>query len=235
MKKVKKIHLKKQPDETSCGPTCLHAIYKFWNHTVDLEDLISEISQFDDEGGTLAVILGVDALKRGYKVLLHSLNLNVFDPTWFKLKPENLITKLSARLKEKKISKKERIAIKSYIEFLQLGGTLKFGDITPKLIRKYLSKNIPLLVGLSSTWLYQCEREDPLTNQYNDVSGDPAGHFVLACQYFKNEMTIEIADPYIPNPISSNHHYLVHISRFISALYLGVFTYDANILIIEKA
>ena len=34
-------------------------------------------------GGTFAVYLGCDALRKGYAAWIHTCNLLVFDPTWF--------------------------------------------------------------------------------------------------------------------------------------------------------
>ena len=29
-----------QPDETTCGPTCLHAVYRYWGETEPLAQVI---------------------------------------------------------------------------------------------------------------------------------------------------------------------------------------------------
>src|SRR6187399_1164714 len=51
-----------QPDETTCGPTCLHAIYAYWGDKEPLADVIHR-ARWLDEGGTYAVFLGCDALR----------------------------------------------------------------------------------------------------------------------------------------------------------------------------
>lgn len=53
-----------QPDDTTCGPTSLHAVYNYFGSSLSLHQLISEVRSLE-EGGTLAVMLGIDALKRG--------------------------------------------------------------------------------------------------------------------------------------------------------------------------
>lgn len=230
----KKYFIKTQPDETSCGPSCLYSIYKMaGEQQLSFKKVQADIEQFKDGGGTLAVVLGIDALKKGYEVDLHTMNLNIFDPSWFHLSHQTIEKKLNARLQARKNRKKESFAIKKYLEFIQLGGTLKFGDVTPELLKKYLLQGAPLLVGLSSTWLYQCKRENPKTNEVDDITGDPEGHFILAFEYKKKSRTILIGDPYPSNP-KKNPFYKVPIERFIASLYLGVYTYDANILIIKN-
>lgn len=54
-----------QPDDTTCGPTCLHAVYSYFGDALDLSTVIGEVQTLE-EGGTLAVLLGLHALRRGY-------------------------------------------------------------------------------------------------------------------------------------------------------------------------
>ena len=82
-----------QPDDVTCGPTSLHAVYSHLGYKIPLKKLISEI-EFLEEGGTLGVFLGIDALKRGFKATIYSYNLKLFDPTWSNLKMPELREKL---------------------------------------------------------------------------------------------------------------------------------------------
>src|SRR5690606_6247143 len=72
----------RQPDETTCGPTCLQSVYGYYGDHVELGQVIDEAGTLR-EGGTLAVFLGCHALQRGYEATIFSFNLQVFDPTWF--------------------------------------------------------------------------------------------------------------------------------------------------------
>ena len=72
-----------QPDDVTCGPTCLQALYNYYGDGIPLKEVIQEVKQLK-LGGTLAVMLGNHALKRGYKARIYTYNLTVFDPTWFK-------------------------------------------------------------------------------------------------------------------------------------------------------
>ncbi|GGK67937.1 peptidase-C39 like family protein [Rufibacter glacialis] len=225
-----------QPDDSTCGPTSLHAVYHYFKDTVPLDQVISEVS-FLEEGGTLAVLLGCHALRRGYQARIYTYNLHVFDPTWFKLSKEKLI----ANLKEQLIYKSDaklHVATHAYIEFLRLGGEIFHKDLTLSLLDRYFSKGVPLLAGLSATYLYNCARER--TNDrgeaiYDDVRGEPLGHFVVLAG-FDNEQEKEnviVADPYQENPLSKNNYYNVPITRLLNAIMLGIVTYDANLLAIE--
>ena len=226
-----RVELPAQPDDTSCGPTCLHAMYRYFGDHVPLEQLIAEIPSLET-GGTLAVLLGNHALKRGYDARLYSFNVKVFDPTWFELNQSELLHKLESMLPHQSSRKRLPTAIRAYAEFLRLGGEVRFRDLSGRLIRKYLDRGIPILTGLSSTWLYRTMREIPDTNADDDLRGEPAGHFVVLSGYDTENREVHVADPYSLNPISPERHYAVKMDRLVTAILLGVLTYDGNLLIL---
>lgn len=225
--------IENQPDSTSCGPACLRAVYEYFKLQIDLEDLLKDIQQFEDGGGTLAVILARHALSMGYKAKLYSYNLDLFDPTWFKLNSQEMIEKLNHQKLIKNKDKKFLTISDAYIEYLNFGGELVFKDLKRSIFTKYLKMGFPILTGLSSTWLYQMIREDSVTNIDNDIEGDPAGHFVVLYGYNEEKDEVLIADPYSLNPIKNQHYYSLPINRLITSILLGVMTYDGNLLIIH--
>lgn len=224
-----------QPDDTTCGPTSLHAVYSFYGKSITLKEVINEVSYLE-EGGTLAVMLGIDALKRKFKTKLYTYNLQVFDPTWFKDKKPDLIEKLKNQLKFKNNTRLQN-ATYSYIEYLEMGGEILFKDLNPSLLKKYFERNIPVLTGLNATYLYSCAREKMDSENksvYDDVQGYSTGHFVVLCGYDSEKKHVIVADPYKENPLSGNNYYSVRIGRLINAIMLGIVTYDSNLLVIEK-
>ena len=225
------VNMLPQPNDTTCGPTCLHAVYDFYNQPLPLDQVIREVQTLE-HGGTLAVYLACHALGRGYNATIYSYNLNMFDPTWFGLPPVQLADKLQQQLKHKKQAKL-KLATHAYLDFLQQGGRLKFQDLSPSLIRKYLKRNIPVITGLSSTYLYQSAREYGIKNDYDDLRGEPGGHFVVLCGYDKIKRTVMVADPLLPNPYAPGNKYEVKLDRLICSILLGILTYDAKLLIIE--
>ena len=234
VKLLNKLRILTQPDDSTCGPTSLHAVYQYYQDFIPLEDVIKEVS-FLAEGGTLAVLLACHALKRGYKAKIYSYNLHVFDPTWFRASNEKIIRNLQEQLIYK-TDPKLRMASEAYIEFLQLGGELKCDDLTVELLDYYFSKGQPILTGLSATYLYNCARER--TNErdesiYDDVRGEPLGHFVVLCGFTPEREKVIVADPYQENPFFRNNYYQVKTTRLINSIKLGMISYDANILIIE--
>jgi hypothetical protein len=117
--------------------------------------------------------------------------------------------------------------------FLRRGGELRFEELTTALVRKYLARNIPILTGLSATYLYGSAREFGPNGRPDDIRGKPAGHFVVLCGYDRDTREVLVADPLQKNPLSGTNQYTVSIDRVICAILLGILTYDANLLIIE--
>jgi hypothetical protein len=230
MEKKLNFTIRSQPTETTCGPACLHAVYRYYEDTISLEQVVSEVTHLES-GGTLAVFLACHALRRGYSAMLYTYNLNVFDPTWFGKDDLDIRERLMLQMSAKRDSKL-RTASYGYIDFLSLGGQLRFEDLTTSLIRKYLKRSIPIITGLSSTYLYRGTRETGYEGEEDDLRGEPTGHFVVLCGYNKEERTVTVADPIKQNPFSESHHYIISIDRVLCSILLGVLTYDANFLII---
>ena len=223
--------IKAQPDEVTCGPTCLHALYQYYSDSVSLKDVIREVKNLKT-GGTLAVMMGNHALKRGYQAQIYTYNLTIFDPTWFRHSPKKIIQLLRKQMRYKAKNKKLQAASKAYIKFLEAGGTILYTEMNEQLIKGYLRRSIPILAGLSATYLYSTSREIPTSNKYDSVKGEPVCHFAVINGYDEHHNFVYLADPMNPNPLKSQY-YSVNFDRLINSIMLGVLTYDANVLIIE--
>lgn len=224
--------IKAQPDEVTCGPTCLHAMYQHYSDSISLKEVIQGVKQLKD-GGTLAVMLGNHALKRGYKATIYTYNLNLFDPSWATLSTAKIIQNLKRQMAYKFKQRKLQVASKAYIKFLEAGGHLHWAELDEHLIKGYLNKSIPVLTGLSATYLYGTPREVSATNKFDSIKGVPVGHFVIINGYDDQNNCAYLADPMNPNPRKSQY-YNVSFDRLINSIMLGIVTYDANLLIIEK-
>lgn len=221
-----------QPDDTTCGPTCLHAVYGYFEDHLPLSDVIADCEALA-EGGTFAAFLGCHALNRGYRATIITYNLRVFDPSWFYPRAASLPEKLTAQM-EAKTDPKLILSCSAYLEFVRLGGKVYMEDLTRGLIRRYLNRGVPILAGLSSTFLYRNPREYGPKCDSDDIRGVPQGHFVVLCGYDRDTKSVKIADPYLPNPIAPrDNYYEVDVDRVVCAILLGTLTYDANLLILE--
>jgi hypothetical protein len=206
-------------------------VYRYYQDEMPLDLVIQETPQLE-QGGTLAVLLGRHALMRGYRALIYTYNLQVFDPTWFLPGCPDLVERLKAQMQVKD-SARLHMASRAYIDYLQAGGKIVMKDLTGGLIRRYLNQSTPVLVGLSSTYLYGCSREIGHSCEADDIRGTAAGHFVVLCGYDRKRRKVLVADPYLPNLAGLAHYYEVTLERLVCAIMLGVLTYDANLLIIE--
>lgn len=230
MKARLRLKITAQPDDTTCGPACLHAIYRYFGDDVSLKQVLREVPSLR-HGGTLGVMLANHALARGYKASIYTYNLMIFDPTWF-----NSDVDLQERLRLRKRatrSKKQRLAIDQYLEFTQRGGRIHLQDLRRGLLRQFLKREIPILTGLNSTYLYRTMRVRGAEMVDDDIRGEVVGHFVVLCGYNQAEHTVTVADPYSENPYSHAHYYEAELDRVACSVLLGVMTYDANLLIIE--
>lgn len=230
--------IQNQPDDETCGPTSLHAIYKYYGLNIPLEQIIHSVER-SLSGGTLTPMLGTHALQQGFQTTIYIYNLTIFDPTWFhhdgEIDNQFLIEKLEAQMNYKNdpYITKETLA---YFDYLKLDGKIRQHSLNVGLLKKYFNRGIPILTGLSATYLYRSSREyftPEGKSVYDDIRGTPCGHFVVLCGYDQKKRLIVIADPHATNPLFNNNYYKVSVNRLINSIMLGVLTYDANLLIIE--
>ncbi|TWU62760.1 hypothetical protein [Crateriforma conspicua] len=246
------IQIRPQPTDATCGPACLSAVYQYWKVPVDQLPSVDPMPGLPG-GGTLAVHLALDALQRDLDAAITTFNLQLFDPTWFHHQGEPyfgafLCERLELQMRRKRFDSEAdqvrlTLSTEAYVRFLQLGGRLRMRPLEEVLITRPLSRRIPILCGLSATYLYNEARErsvppscpiDDLSPSSvpDDVGGYPVGHFVVLYGFDAASGEVEIADPMHENPFSDSHHYRASFSTLAAALLLGIVTYDANLLTI---
>ena len=225
------VSIERQPDYTTCGPTALHAIYHYYRDPIDLETVIAETPKLPT-GGTLAVHLSVHALSRGYEVTTWLCNVRHMDPTWFQ-QPTDILAKLKARAAAKKFDEDPRYgpAMEAVERYMQLGGKVVWGDLSPKLIASKLAEGTPLLTGTNGTYLYQCARETD--EGPDDVKGESFGHFIVLSGYRSSDESVAISDPLLDNPAHGTKYYRANVHRLIGAIFLGVGSDDGNLVLIK--
>jgi hypothetical protein len=221
-----------QPDDSTCGPTCLQAVYGFHGDHITIEQVIAEVTPLPNKG-TLAVLLGQHALERGYGATLYTYNLELFDPSWFRMGVD--ITEKLRQQAELKDKVRLRWTTEQYLSFIDSGGVLMYKELSPELIHTLLKTGRPILTGLSATYLYGCAREIEVGEelQYDDLRGESAGHFVILYGYHSTTREVLVADPLRENPLVGDQHYSVGIHRLLGAIMLGVLTYDGNLLVLD--
>jgi hypothetical protein len=116
-----------------------------------------------------------------------------------------------------------------------MGGEIRFNEPRPSLLQRYFDHDLPVLTGLSATYLYQSKREYTTSSGqsvFDDLRGKPMGHFVVLCGMEGKKVLV--ADPYQDNPLGEDRYYQVPVGRLINSILLGIVTYDANLLILSK-
>ncbi len=219
-----------QPDEETCGPTCLAKVYQYYGLSAPLEQIIAETPR-NPGGGTLAVNLGISAIGRGFHPTIYPFGLRVFDPTWLRLDPPALVDKLTQRAAAVDNTTLRR-AVSAYADFLKLGGRVRFEEPTPHLLIGILERGDPILTGLSATYLYGTAREHE--NRYDDIRGRSAGHFVVVCGYEWHTHRFVVTDPFHNVPLSKTGRYTVPAQRLLLSILLGDQTYDAVLLTLGR-
>jgi len=195
---------------TTCGPTCLHAICRYRGADEALDGVIARTRKLV-RGGTVAVFLACDALRRGYQATIYAYNPMVFDPTWF-ARGVDLGERLQQQRQVKKDARLQNVT-EGYREFLNLGGWLRLTDMSRPLIRGLLRRRLPIRTGLSSTYLYRAAREHGPDDRPDDVRGAPAGHFFVMARHDRKERSIPVAHPYGPHPYGPSHDYWISIEE----------------------
>jgi len=218
----------------------LQAIYAYWGHPATVGQIISDIPQLET-GGTLAVQLACHALERGFDALIYTYNLHIFDPTWFQNDAVDLAQRLQRQRDRKTTSNAHfSLATDHYLRFLELGGRVRMQRLDRSMIHDHLTREIPLLAGLSATFLYQEARErsqspdqSGISSVPDDLGGYPVGHFVVLSGYDDEADTVMVSDPLHPNPRFGARQYWASIDHVSAAIFLGIVTYDANLLLIQ--
>jgi len=220
-----------QPDDATCGPTCLHAVYRHFGDPLPLDSVIGEVEAVAT-GGTTGVNLARHALRRGYSAAIYTYNLDIFDPTWFARPGSELPQRLRAQAEHKR-GARLREATSAYLDFLELGGQVHHKELSREFLARLLEKG-PVITGLSATYLYSCAREyGGQSLVVDDVRGHPTGHFVVLAEYDAERGQVVVADPLENRPGFSSHLYPVAVDRVIGSILLGVLTYDANLMVLR--
>jgi len=238
MKHIIELDIQAQPDDQTCGPSCLYSLYRHFGDTeLSLKQVIDQIEKLD-HGGTLLEVLACHALRRGFGATIYSYHVQLLDPTWFAEDggvhdADDVVARLKQQLQVKRGDSRFKLATKTLIDFLELGGDLRMEDLTPTLLSKYIAAGSPILTGLSSTYLYGQAREIGADARPDDVAGEPQGHFVMVVGYDPRQREVLIADPLDQNPPYHTSKYRVTVDRLVNAVMLGILTSDANLLVLH--
>lgn len=223
-----------QPTETTCGAAVLQSVYKHFGLDVPVQNVIREVPQLPG-GGTWAVYMGLDALRRGFAARIYTCDLQLFDPSWFEDGAPPVRDKIEEMLQAGVLPHNLVVQARAYLDFLDDGGELLMQEPATELVSRHLRQGVPVIAGLSCTWLYQARRERWEGEKCipDDIRGTSTGHFVVVHGVDSRTRNFCIADPYRHRPFPGRHDYEIPIRRFFNALMLGIVTNDAKLLVIR--
>jgi len=227
-----------QPDDTSCGPTCLSQVMAFYGEATDVAHLSSRV-QRNPDGGTQAVHLAGLALELGYDVRLYPFGVQVFDPTWWDLGADALEGRLEARAHRLRVDGAAPHLVDEVLAWqgcLRAGARVDFREPNPSLLVSILDRGHPIIAGLNATWLYREARCRPDDNEDDDIGGWPVGHFVVVRGYTGRGKHFHILDPsdeaapHLHPAGAARGTYPLPADRLTHAILLGDSTRDAVVV-----
>ena len=174
----------------SCIPACLQEVFGYYGEQISQEEIM-EISE-NPKLGVALVETGIFSLKHNYKSLIITNNINIFDPTWFRL--DNNKLKLNLNKRAKFVDDLSKFMIDKYIKFLDSGGEINFETINPTLFKKYLSIKVPIIMELASTFLYKLAKSTSSGSFDDAIRGQIEGHGIVIAG-FDDEDNFLIIDP----------------------------------------
>lgn len=190
--------------------------------------MLKEIAKY--KYGTFMPYLGLYAMNAGFKSTITTHNINVFDPTWFKLSTKEINSKLERRSKEKDVPHEYQKESVAYSKYLAAGGGLKFDYIRPELLIKNLDQKKPIILDVCSTMLHIKHRKNRVADEYSDVSGMPMYHAIVVSGFVKGQSAKD--DKFIIVDPSSKRGGIKEVSS--DFLIMTAHEASNNMLVIEK-
>jgi len=189
----------------SCIPACLQQVFGYYKKQISQEEIIRSMK--NPRQGMSIPAAGAFSRRHGFKSLIITNNVTIFDPTWLSLDNEKLIKSLKKR--KKNVNKYNQSLINDYLEYIKMEGQIRFEEsINGDLFKKYLSKNIPIIVELSSSSLYKNKKRKSTKPE------EIKGHGVVVAGFNKNQF--KIVDPDSENnPYSKTGVYWISIKDLI--------------------
>jgi len=201
-----------QINPPSCIPACLQEVFGYYKKQISQQKILASLEH--PERGMAIVQAGFFAKESGFKPIVITNNIIVFDPTWFSSTNEKLAENLKKR--KKFVDKYNQALIDAYIEYLKATGTIKFDSISANLLKQYLSQNIPIIMEIASTYLYKKAKSTRPGAFDNALRGEVEGHGVVIAGFNGNKF--KIVDPNTKNnPYSKSGIYWIESNELLTS------------------
>lgn len=176
---------------SSCGPVSLYNIYEHFGIKTSLHQILNDL-KIDDKKATYPAQLAVDIKKHGLSTILLTSSPRLVAPNWVNHENKEIIEKLSKWLKKHKNDKWSG-NVKHLLTYLKHNGDILITDLTTKLIDEYLDQGYLVMPCLEDSWIWG-QRKIKGKAEFDDIAGEPRGHFVVV--YGKEDNEYLVSDPY---------------------------------------
>lgn len=222
-----------------CLPSSATQLLNFYGIHVTFEQVKKDVPLYiTPEGkpvGTSVGHMGAYLLEKGFQVLFHTVDIEIFDPSWRGLSPNEILTKLQERRKFIKHSRYDDeildVIFDGYILFLQRGGEIDFPVVDEKYLIEQL-QNGPFILQVSYNFLNNCAKYvyniEQKTYVQDAVTGHPTTHAVVVSGYKSGKFII--VDP----DFEFGRVREIEPGRLIGAFYLAETDFDPIVITISK-
>ncbi len=200
----------------SCVPACLQQLFDYYHKQISQAEILCSLDR--PERGMSIPRAGLFLQESGLDPLFITNNINIFDPAWFRLGNVMLIKNLKKR--RKFLDKYSQSLVDDYLKYLNNGGKIRFKTISPDLLVQYLSKGIPIMAELASTFIYKKSKSTKPGKFDDGIKGDIEGHCVIISGFDINKHKFKIVDPDSKNnPFSKKGIYWVKEEDLIASIF----------------
>ncbi|MFH1385599.1 MAG: hypothetical protein ABIG65_00960 [Patescibacteria group bacterium] len=193
-------------------PACLQEVFGFYKKHISQEKIMG--SSLNPKLGMSLPEAGIFVGKYGFTSSIIVNNIEIFDPTWFNLDEKKLTENL--KLRRRYVGKYYKYLIDLYLKYIKSGGKIKFDTIGANLLKKCLSRDIPIIMELASTFLYKKAKSGKPGSFNEPFDGEVEGHGVVIAGFDGNKF--KIIDPNIKNnPYSKNGIYWIGSDELLAS------------------
>lgn len=226
-KKNLKIKQIEQKTYYSCVPACLEQVLGYYKVKVDQKEILATLKM--PEYGMSIPSAGSYLIESGFNPSIITNDIIIFDRSWLRLNPAELIKKINKR--RKYLDAYHRSLVDDYVKYLKADGNIGFQILNANTIEKFLSKDIPIIAELASNFLYNKSKSTKAGAFDDSIKGDIDGHAVVIAGFDKVKKKFKLIDTDgRKNPYSKKGIYWVDSDLLLAS----IFNLDGKSLLVVK-
>lgn len=222
-----------------CLPSSATQLLNFYGVPVTFDEVKKDVPLYvTPDGkpvGTSTGHMGAYLLEKGFSVTFHTVDIEIFDPSWVRLSSKELITKLQERRKYLQHSRYNDdmldVIVDGYILFLEKGGKITFKIVDEEYLHTQLQQG-PCILQVSYNFLNNCPKyyynSEHKAYVQDAIQGHPTTHAVVVSGYKDGKFVI--VDP----DFEYGGVREIAAGRLIGAFYLAETDWDPILITVEK-